>query len=941
MRFIERKEPFSSTESALSAPAEPERLQLDRTREDFATEAVLHSVQGSALEIEIGAYLATSFSSDGTLLGQREIVTEHRPEDVIGVLVVDLKGSEPTVYTTRCLRPALLARSGNLPLLGSDASVKIDSEAGAYLTDTGIEDTARNVLAGKLGISAPFTLHSLGGPIIPNASVSPERQFSYLLVLQEKPPPTPYVLPGNFFNASREVHSTTPVEIVHDFLNGKLVDPRLFEDTCRAADLISRHFNREIRLDIPDEIRSIANALKEQLHGSQSKEPVANDSILTSEEAARLLTSPDPVPGLVSHIELTKLNEISHSNIYSTSSLIAANVNEQRKPIGPLYDVDAVVRKEDMLVVTSCVMVNGEVRMLVNIGSREALELRDEIPRALHSITRARNLEGTSGSLPSGGPEETTLDTLAKQASLIVARETGIEPKISALPTSVQGYWSPGYNTTGFRHCFQTLEITPELVENLKARNLFLMKPADILDLAEQGIVGDLPLIMSARLLSFACPEECRRKRELSQFSLETIQDFNALTVQEPPIMRFIREHSPKLASLMKHSSLLSNVITRRFNNGGLDIEKKEAGDDEAYFFNANMEVFMEHPDDNPLRVAQLLWHDLWHFEYRDELPFTTEANGELVEVPPEQYSDRIMKNEIDAVMFSEVILPELYGIDQFEDESGDRTIAGLFREAGISDPLEQRAAIEAALLDGEIVEKVVSVLKEKPGLVERFDSVIREKYLGYYVRDTLKNCRTQYDFWTKNTEVARAAIDFGSPAFTESGDAELSFSQRAERLVYGADGRFQSTGFNSLSSYLSRLKTQDIYLLSLRLAYISQNLSVKEPLREKVSEMLKNLKSAFSRLSECLEAVSGIEASEKNIRIFEEGRGIKNGIINEAKELMHDLLARDGILPPDVRRELLRRPHSPLPILPFDERGDEVVQSDISTILQNHGITS
>jgi hypothetical protein len=293
------------------------------------------------------------------------------------------------------------------------------------------------------------------------------------------------------------------------------------------------------------------------------------------------------------------------------------------------------------------------------------------------------------------------------------------------------------------------------------------------------------------------------------------------------------------------------------------------------------------------------------------------------------------MNNEIDAVMFSDVVLPEKYGIDAWDceidgnDPPKQRSLAALLHAAGIVDRDAQRAAVAFALEEGELPAPIVEYLHIS-GTFSEYESLIREKLLGYHVRDKLQNIRILYDSLTAFPRVAETAVLMGAKLVGGRSEYPERYSARVSALVSDEDGRPVRSGRNPLQEELGNLKTYSVYQAALRLQYIRGMVDPgqgKEAIA-RIDRTTAELSEAFHHLEQAARKVRGIEENPTNVRAFRLLREIQKGIAQQAASLIASLEQDETLISEPNRSYLRTHPHMPFPLLSFDERGEATAQA-------------
>ncbi len=916
--------PVNTVQSDASAasPAIEGGIGLTRHSRDFASAVVATGImQGPTETVEVLATRAELLSAAGDVVGGMDVVLENRPEDVGGVIAHSEYDGEMYVYGLECLRPALSVRQHlGLPALGGTEGNRVLGEIGGYLVKAdGVTHGAEQILAAKTNLHPVGPFEYLGNLVTPNPAVSAELSIPSAVAVRD-PGVTESIVAGDKFESSRAVVRLKAQEVVARFFAGKLSDPRW------VLDIMEQHANMREAGELTHELvaPSILKAeLGDRLEAGRSKPNVAVPLLSTPGEVLEFMNQ-RPQGREVQSVSLGKFQPVPENALYRTYRLAVENRNAAGEVLGQAYGADAVIRQYDMLNIIVLAKVGDTVYMPVNIGVRPALACRDRSPRVVHTITEERNLEGITGSLKADWSDRSRV---CAQVRAIVERLTGHSVAGEPMLTAVQGYWSPGFNATGFRVALAVIQLDEKSAERLP-KNTALVCPEALLD----ANVRDLPLRLAAGMATLLLDQ--RESRQMA-FSPGERPGIRQLMASPSQVDAFIREHSQELLDVKRRHLVVSNILNKRLGAGGLLIERPDPGDPEKYFFNSLMQTFVVHAGDHPLRIGQLLIHDSWHYEHPDPLPFRMEG-GRLMLDSFERYRSAVMSNEIDAVMFSDVVLPEIFGVASFEREMGAASLASLLRASGIEDRDAQRDAVAFALEHGELPEPIVRFLHDS-GMFAKYEPVIREKLLGYYVRDYLKNVKLLYDAWATMPDVADLALSLGARRIDERRSEPVLFSHRVTRLITEADGTAVHTGRNPLREALGFAKTYGVYQPALRLAYIKAHLDpdVHQMHIATINMATTALIKAHADLEKAGGVVKSIEESPTNAAAYRLYLRIQKNIIEPTKLLIEQLESESGPLKPAQREQLKAHRHAPFPILSFDPRQEADAQRQVSNLIR------
>lgn len=855
---------------------------------------------------KVADYFSELLNGEGRVVRGRESISiEERPEDVVDVVAYYEQDGKIFVATTEVNRPALFAREARgLDVVVEQKTGRMINLPGGYITEDGVSSAVRKVVAQKIGTTILDEPFRLGGAILPNAGSSPEVAIPF--AVRVRPPVHSEMASyGDKLDSNRLVRFMDVQSIVDAYYEGRLHDPRLLEGALRLAE----HLEIEIKLPFGEKLRGIAQ--------SASASEVVAKKILTPEVARNLLRSPPPDSDIVSSVRMTAAESAPENPFLERYRLWIANIGQDGKQVGANYEVDAVVRALDTLNVGCFSLLEGEPLLAVNIGAREALERRESEVHVMHIATEARTMEGVTGSILVGANDQASLQAAARR---IAEQHTGIDSFGDAVALDTYGFWSPGFNTSLYRESLIPFDASQ--VTSVQSTTYFV-RARDILELAKEGVVRDLALIQHARRLDAAFPTE--RKETLPQFSPELKREYSELVNADAPVMQFIREHAPHLRELLKTSPLFAGLLAARINQGGIVIEKPQPGSLEAMFFSSHMETYLFHPEMPGAEAAAFLLHDGWHFGHEDKLPFYAAPDGTLLRdaagnplvCTAEQYGESPSFNEVDALTFSEVVIPIIYGIDEYEKAIGTPCVAGLLRGAGIRGFDEQRAAVREMAAEGRLPEKVAAYLSSGDNFA-RYERLLHERLIGFYVRDVVNNVPQMYRAWSALPEVAEVAIRLGARAYNDGRKEPETFSERLHEVTQG------SRAINQLQAAISSTCTQEIYCVALDIAYLAHlatthaQRAVRDTMLTQARAQIAELISAHDTLSEILPTIRDTEHSERNLNAFEKLRDIKNGVCRRAAEFLK-VTAQDADTVGAMNvQELAGRKYMAFPLIPF-----------------------
>ncbi|MBN8548522.1 MAG: hypothetical protein J0M12_04325 [Deltaproteobacteria bacterium] len=879
---------------------------------------LLASVEAKTEVVAVGEFDCTHISASGNELRRDiRVSAEVRPEDVIDLIAFFRRDGKIFAAVTEVNRPALLARESEpLASVTEQLTGRMTNLPGGYITEDGPESSALSVLAQKIGATAQDKPFSLGGSILPNAGSSPELAFPYAVEI--KPPEhEAFVSYGDKLDGMRVVRFMELQSIVDAYYQGALHDPRLLECTYRLAARL------EYPLTLPQQAEIAA------LVRNDAPSEFVKSRILTPRAARELMQDPPADSSIVASVIMKPAEAPSAQPFLGQRRLTVVNQASNGDALGQAYEVDAVVRSYDTLNVGCFSLADGEPLLAVNIGVREALELREAEIRVMSVATEARNMEGVTGSI---SPRATDGHAFTAAAKYIAQSHTGIHVFEEPYPLSTYGFWSPGFNTSLYRECllpFRASEVTHA------SENCYFMRAVDILTLADEGLIRDLALIQMARRLDAAYPSP--NPPEALNFPRPVIEFLDSVSTRNQRLAAISRAYAPDLREAMKFDPLLVTTLAGRL---GMRAATVEAGSKEALFFESHMETYLFHPEMSGMEAIAFLEHDSWHYGHPDRLPFLSAADGSLLRDSDgnprlcslSEYAQSPRENEVDALMFSEVIIPQRVGVQKFESKTGAKTVASLLIESGLRTLEEQHAAVHLMAAEGKIPPAVARFLAQDSNFAT-YETLLRERLIGFYVRDVLHNIPLLYKAWSEMPEVAELAIQMGAPAYNDPRVIPGTFRERLEEALRGP------RSMNQLQDEIEDTRKNDLYLTILNIASLGRLIDVhaapayRDELRGEMREQIGKLFAAQKTLKDLLPTIRDVERSERNLRACQTLLEIRARVCREGAAFFERLVRDEQAIGLENVTELAGRKYVAFPLIPFGvpEGGQETVSSLIS----------
>lgn len=864
-------------------------------------------------DVKFLSILSTVYDGYGKVLGICKAAAEFRPEDIVGVLPYERRGNELFIGALTSQRPALFARRFvNLPLLGGAhhdrQSIEVVGAIGGYLrSDDGIGNAAERVLYEKARLQPTGPKILLGSALLPNASISAELEAP-VAIPSRLPSVCRTALPGSGFSAGRTLIVLSAQEVIDQFADGTITDPRLFLHTLTLHNQMRLAGESLLPLSPPHHLRSAVES-------GLSNLPICSMTariVKSPSDLYRLREQSRTIPDVPVRVTVDKAIPETNCSPYRSFCLTVAPAIGSNSAPSASFHAEAIVREQDSILVVALARTTDGIAIPVNIGIRVPLELRDTFPRLLHSPTEAHNLETVSGSLQS---EWADREATADRVRDIVARVAGMEVVGDPILTNMQGYWSPGFNTAGFRVAIAFVTGTPTVP---------LATPRAILESTEK----DCGIRLAAHIARLYAEQSASALRSpYSALCAEEQIAYQQLMLSEGTVWPFIKERSPRIREILRQHRALEARITGRINAGGIRVEFPSERSVERYFFNSLMQLFVVHPKENPLTVLQLLIHDCFHYENPDPLPFRVHSiTGELESIPFAEYAEAVLRREARAVVSSDDELPAIYGVKDFERETSAPSLSSLLDAAGLTRPEQRHDAVYQAIANGTLAPELIALLKI-PSMLSRYEPVIRGVLLGYHLRDAKRNVEILYRAWRAMPRVAEIARRMGAPIFDAQGNAPH---------IKDAISPTDHTGRNPLQEALGDTRIHGLYQPALRLAWLREQL---DPVKRRaecqaVDALLEQLVADWERLTAATLLVSGAENSEQNTAAFRLLCEVRSHSVVMAQRLIQVLEDSDLYFSAEFKESIKDRAHAPFPLLDFAPSLDEEIQAGVSKLL-------
>lgn len=920
--------PIASTHDAPGGEASSERLGELTPRDGqhmghaqrctlVGTPQVRTSAKASAPVISARARF---FDSHGKEVSSALVALHRNPEDVGSVLAFNQGTGRFRIGAGA--RPAPLLRSSvELPLYGDAASGITLGVVGGYI-GLGIERTIATVAHQKLGVDDYRQKARLGSPVMPNGKDLPELDYGTLITFSAREAADTGALPhssDNPFTYGRSWRELSGQEIADRVYLPKtegerIPDPRLLVYLERAYARLAGEFALA-PIHAPQSIREFVENAKRD---SASRESGLRRGVPRSTSASSTYRTVE----LVEVQRGDAVGDLTHLEGEFSVLRSDAESNEDSSN-GSRGKFECVLANKERLIVTAFTIVNGELALITTLGARATVKLRTEESRMVHASDAPVHVEGIFADVEAAVINSGKSGILAAAAE-IANRTLQVPPEsMTLLEADPKLFFSPGFSTRGAQQvlCYVPIQ---SLEAALSDPNLGLMSLKEVLKGGETGLVKDLSLLFSATSLLHALPVgERPHAREIVPAIPDEIRD---ILSSSPRFFSSVQSLNPGLLELARREPILHHLLCKRANLGGVSIAHEVSSPHDKVFFSSNLERYVVHKDDPPARIAQLLVHDLWHYEHPDPIPAT-----------PAQ----MLSNEADAVAFSDVWFVVKYGVEEFEADDRRGSLAGLLLKAGIVSEKdgsvvglnEARACIHRAITTGELDPRIVKLLREDASARERYLETIREKLIGYFVRDAQVNCEVLVKAWDRMPHVAALAQKLRP----EPEAQPATFEQRLSALIAGTEVAATSAGFNVVKAELAEFMTTELYRPALRLRYLYdyvRSAGGKVSPYVDIEDLTSRAIAAQNQLRAALVSVTDIDLSSRNVEALRLVARHRDGIGLDLLMAARRILSES--IPIEEAQDLEKREFLPFPTLPFNPLADPTMRQRIDAIIDS-----
>ena len=786
-----------------------------------------------------------------------------RPQqDVLDLIIFSRdENGEISIYALEKERPALAARDKlGLPQLESKG-LQLNLP-GRYFEEDGTAggvDGSTDQYLNKYGLLRKSGVAFLGPAYFVDPH-SPELASPRIVEVYPKDvPDSGLVLFGEKFEGQAILKKLSPQDIFDGFQKGIITDLRLVQ-------AVHRFYEQERGQKTDETLRlNQNNSLRRSL-------PIAAADIAAT-------TAAFAIPILDKTSFRRQLRAIQ-TNIHSIRSVgptvlspdvsvkrwIAINKrNAEQTDFNDTYEFDlSVATRPDSIHPIPYFQAGETIYVLINFGERVAAVLRNQVAHRIYSNYGAGRFEGIYMRPQPGLPAE-KLEGLIR---LSLKEDLGITLDIDSKPEYLgRGTFSPGFDP-GVATYYCT-KIDPTKFENKESNaNIVAVSLEDLGDLIDSGDVYSLELIVAYVLLSKKFDIH-RKIVDKGEGSAEIYNELTQIFNGSSQTRRILAGQHPAVYSALLSSKEGQNVIAYLLNEGrGITYThskyKKEKG-----LFDGGMPLSPIGAKEN-IQERILGFHDCMHAILRDpqvfQLPISVMVankdvtfseliqSQECIQLSEEKYTDALLERESDALWFSEVYVPSIYGFENYRSDLGKTSLGEVFIECGFDTLPKQRAAIRSMVMDGIISPELI-----KSPRYNDIQWCVQEKLLGYFIRDKKKNCRLLYNARVREP-VKSKIISLFYPLSSVTLEQVLQYSHAV----------------NNLKEYTVTLRSTESTKSISQLAALAQKLSANPnpgpsdiALLDETWNTIKKLWEAHQELARISGQIHSSELSEENLALY------------------------------------------------------------------------
>jgi hypothetical protein len=809
----------SYTEASCTAPR---AAAISQYKEKIADEPqdVLNIISRQT-EQNLSSRLSTYKYTIKDTYGNERIETctiPFRPEqDVVDVLLysVDQDG-QIHIYVTEKIRPALtqrtqlglrtLAETGkqlNLPgfYYGEDGTaVSIDSKCKAYAESLGLLplQSVQNIGAGY------FTDGYSSELVLPRALRVQELPFHQTIAY------------GAAFQGEQSIFKMSPEDILLKFESGVITDSRLVQATLRFCE--------------------------QQAYQLKTTHTLYQERIVNVCDSAIPIYSKEDIRKHLNNngSQITNVHELPQYDATKHRAYAAEATLMRRDPtLNETFSFDVVTHADtDTIHTTPFFYKDQTLYFVVNFVERPVAILRNKASHLVYSNFGLERVEGIFTRTNDTHTQE------AIQAQAVAHLKDAWELRTVGTPLCIgHGTISPGFNPTDA--WFFMSQIDPShTIENPGKKNLMAVSFDDIGALIASGEINSGELITSyylaAHTLGIAKVATPEAHDPASALKQELAAIFNGVSQAR----RILASQHPGVYDALMAHPLGQKIIAYLQNESASITFARSQSSIEEGLFDGYLHLSPLQSAENTHEHGLLSFHDVMH-----AILFDPSVRGMTFE----EYRDAILARESDALWFSEVFIPTIYGFEQYRQDTNKTSFGEVLVAAGITEIATQRQIIKNMVMRGQLDGRIATSPR-----YHEIQWCVREKLLGYYIRDYTHNCAILYQDKIENAEqtVALSLIALQEAPTLE---AVLAYPHAV----------------NNLKEYTASLRADpDVLKTISQLAYLVQR--YKDADNPTDEDILKEawthctmLSKAFRELETISKKITSAEVNEENLALY------------------------------------------------------------------------
>ncbi len=241
-------------------------------------------------------------------------------------------------------------------------------------------------------------------------------------------------------------------------------------------------------------------------------------------------------------------------------------------------------------------------------------------------------------------------------------------------------------------------------------------------------------------------------------------------------------------------------------------------------------------------------------------IPWYQDETGEWKMRDKQTYQSMMAWTEAEAVYYSDVLIPQMIGIERFEsiinpdNNPAIISVARALQDMNISNEDARQYIIEIER-DGTMPEAITTHPKYK-----QYRSVFIERMLRFHLLDAYQ-AGFEYDWWIKHQETAEVMLRFATTSNVPS-----EFVEGFETSIHLY--RSYQEGFNPLRAEMAQILNIDIRVLALKMSYVLDS-GVTTRAKELIKIELNTLERIFHEVRTAMTRVTDTSKSVSNLQAF------------------------------------------------------------------------